>query len=277
VPDDLRFLRGADGVRLAVRAAGDPQAPPIVLVHGWSSSGSVWHEQLTDPDLTARHRLLAVDLRGHGESDVPADGYDKPAVWADDLAAVLAHAGRPAILVGWSYGGVVITDYLRERGCAGVEGLVLTGALTEVGRGRPGGGSGSAWHGIIRSVLSEDPEVAVPALTTLAGRMTVAPRSGAEVQHHVGDMLRVPPAVRKALFTRDIGSAEVLAAVSVPTLVMHGVADIVVDRSSSVYAIGKIPGAVERWFEDVGHMPFVERCAEFNAALLEFAGSIANH
>jgi pimeloyl-ACP methyl ester carboxylesterase len=277
VPDELRFLRGADGVRLAVRAAGDPQGSPIVLVHGWGSAGSVWHEQLTDPDLTARHRLIAVDLRGHGASDVPADGYDKSAVWADDLAAVLAHAGRPAILVGWSYGGVVIVDYLRERGSAGVAGIVLVGALTEVGHGRPGGGAGSAWHGVMRPALSEDPAEAAPALATLASRMTVAPRSGAEVQRHTGDMLMVPPAVRKALFTRQVGSAEVLAAVSVPTLVMHGVADRVVDRASAEYAVGKIPGAVERWFEDVGHMPFVERRAEFNAALLEFAGSVANH
>jgi non-heme chloroperoxidase len=277
VPDELRLLRGADGVRLAVRAAGDPQAPPIVLVHGWGSAGSVWHGQLTDPDLTVRHRLIAVDLRGHGESDVPADGYDRPSVWADDLAAVLAHAGRPAVLVGWSYGGLVITDYLRERGTAGIAGLVLVGALTEMGRGRPGGGSGSAWHDILRATLSDDPAAAVPALTTLAGRMTVAPRSGAELQRHVGDMLRVPPSVRKALFTRDIGSADVLASVSVPTLVLHGDADVVVDRSSSEYAVGKIPGAVERWFQDVGHMPFVERRAEFNAALLEFAGPIANH
>ncbi|MCA1655149.1 MAG: alpha/beta fold hydrolase, partial [Pseudonocardiaceae bacterium] len=149
---ELRYLRGADGVRLAIHAAGDPQAPPIVLVHGWASSAAQWREQLGDAELTARHRLIAVDLRGHGESDKPdpADGgYDKPATWADDLAAVLAYAGRPAVLVGWSYGGLVLTDYLRERGTAGIVGLVLVGALTELGRGRPGGASGPAWHDIM--------------------------------------------------------------------------------------------------------------------------------
>lgn len=273
----LRFVQGADGTRLAVREAGDPAAPPIVLVHGWASSGNAWVNQLTDPVLTARHRLLAVDLRGHGESDKPADGYADPAVWASDLDAVLADADAPAVLVGWSYGGLVVTDYLRERGSAGVAGLVLVGAITEIGRDRPGGGMGPVWDGILRSVLSDDVAVALPALTTLATEMTVEPRPGADVQESLGDMLRVPPAVRKALFKRDVGSAEVLARVSVPTLVVHGELDRDVRPAAGEYAAGKIPGASMRWFSGTGHMPFVERVAEFNETLLEFAGSVAAH
>jgi len=260
-----------------VRAVGDPQEPPIVFVHGWASSSQAWAGQLADLELAARHRLIAVDLRGHGASDVPASGYDRSATWADDIAAVLAYAGRPAVLVGWSYGGLVVTDYLRERGTAGVAGLVLVDALTEMGRDRPGGANGPAWDGILRAVLSEDPDEAVPALATLAKRMTATPRSGTDVQHHIGEMLAVPPAVRKALFRRDIGSSDVLAAVDVPTLVLHGTEDEVVAPSVAEYSAGKIPTAVLRWFSSVGHQPFTERREEFNAALLEFAGSIANH
>lgn len=273
----LAEVLGADGAWIAVRATGDPQGPPIVFVHGWASSGTEWAGQLTDPDLAAAHRLVAMDLRGHGASDAPADGYDRPGAWAGDLAAVLAYAGTPAVLVGWSYGGLVITDYLREHGSADVAGLVLAGALTEIGRDRPGGAIGKAWDGIMRPALSEDPGEAVPALTALAERMTVTPRPGADVQRHVGDMLRVPPRVRKALFRRDLGSADVLTAITVPTLVLHGTEDTVVSPSGAEYAAGKISGASLRWCQDVGHMPFVERRAEFNAALLEFAGSVANH
>lgn len=244
-----------------------------MFVHGWASSGRAWDGQLNDLELAARHRLIAVDLRGHGASDVPVSGYDRASTWADDIAAVLAYAGRPAVLVGWSYGGLVITDYLRERGTAGIAGLVLAGALTELGRDRPGGAIGSAWDGILRDVLSEDPDEAVPALATLAKRMTVTPRSGEDVQRQTGEMLSVPPAVRKALFRRDVGSADVLAAVDVPTLVAHGVEDTVVAPSSAEYSAGKIPGAVLRWFSSVGHLPFTERREEFNAALREFAES----
>lgn len=275
--DDLRFLRGAGGTRLAVRAAGDPQAPPVVFVHGWGSAAEAWSAQLGDLDLAAAHRLIAVDLRGHGQSETPAAGYGDPATWADDIAAVLAYAGRPAVVVGWSYGGLVLTDYLRERGTAGVAGLVLVGALTEIGKGRPGGATGSAWAGLMRSVLAEDPDEAIPAVTTFVDRMTAESRTGTEIQRGVSHILRVPPAVRKALFARDIGSADVLTSIDVPTLIAHGTADTVVAPSCAEYAAGKISGAVPRWFENVGHMPFTERRAEFNTALLEFTGSIANH
>lgn len=269
---------GAGGVRLAIRAAGDVGKPPVVLLHGWSASSAAWTAQLADPQLTARHRLVAVDLRGHGDSGAPdpaTGGYADPAVWAADLAAVLEHTG-PAVLVGWSYGGLVIADYLRERGTAGIAGILLTGAVTELGPGRPGGEVGPAWDGLMRPVLSDDPAVAVPALTTLAARMTATPAPGPVVQRRISDMLRVPPAVRGALFRRTVDNADVLVTVSVPTLVVHGERDEVISPRAGDYAAGKIPGARRRWFPDVGHMPFVERVDEFNAVLREFAGS-ASH
>lgn len=280
VPTAPRYLTGAGGVRLAVREAGDPAKPPIVLLHGWSSTGAAWEPQLADLELTRRHRLVAVDLRGHGESDKPdaaVGGYGDPAVWAGDLAAVLAYAGRPAVLVGWSYGGLVIVDYLRERGQEGVAGVMLVGAITEIGGDHPGGEVGPAWEGIMRPALSDDPAVAVPALTALAGRMTSAPAPGDLVQQRIGEMLRVPPAVRGALFRRTLGSADVLAAVSVPAMIVHGERDEVISPRAGEYAVGKIPGASRRWFSDVGHMPFVERVEEFNTVLRSFAGSTTSH
>lgn len=272
-------VAGAGGVRLAVRETGDPAAPPIVLLHGWCASGSAWAGQLADPCLAAHHRLVAVDLRGHGDSEVPdpaGGGYADPAVWAGDLAAVLDRTG-PAVLAGWSYGGLVITDYLRERGTDGVAGIVLVGAITEIGPGNPGGEVGPAWDGLMRPALSDDPAAAVPALTALAGRMTAPPAPDAVVQRLLADMLRVPPAVRGALFRRTLGSADVLTSASVPALVVHGERDEVISPRAAEYAAGKIPGARLRWFPDVGHMPFTERAQEFNAVLREFAGSAMRH
>ncbi|HEX2130521.1 MAG TPA: alpha/beta hydrolase [Actinophytocola sp.] len=273
----IRYLTGADGVRLAVREAGDPAAPPLVLVHGWAASSAAWTHQLTDPGLTAAHRILAPDLRGHGESDAPDGGYDDPAAWAGDLAAVLEHAGAPAVVVGWSYGGLVVTDYLRERGSTGLAGVVLVGAITEIGGGHPGGAVGPALGGVLREVLADAPDVAVPALASLAARMTREPATGAEVQRRLADTLRVSPRVRRALFRRTLTSADVLAAVDVPALVVHGDADEVIDPAAGEYAAGKIPGASRRWFPEVGHMPFAERVEEFNDVLRAFAGSVANH
>lgn len=273
----MRTLTGAGGVPLAVRESGHEGSPPVVLLHGWAASSAAWVHQLTDPGLTSAYRLIAPDLRGHGESGVPDTGYDDPAVWAADVAAVLDHAGAPAVVVGWSYGGLVLTDYLREHGTEGIAGIVLVGAVTEIGAGRPGGALGPALADVLREVLSEDPAVAVPALLSLAARMTAEPATGTEIQRRLADNLRVPPRVRRALFRRDLGSAEVLAAVDVPALVVHGDADEVVDPTAGEHAAGKIPGARGRWFPNVGHMPFAERVVEFNDVLRGFAGSVTNH
>jgi non-heme chloroperoxidase len=258
---------GAGGTRIALHATGS--GPPIVFVHGWARCATDWSAQFADPELTSRHRLVALDLRGHGDSEAPENGYDDPETWAEDLAAVLEFAGPPAVLVGSSYGGLVIADYLRVHGDRSVTGLVFAGALTEIGAGHPGGAVGELMGPGLRDYLSRDPAVANPALTTLTWGLTAEPADGETIQRRLGEFLRVPPTVRKALFKRSISSAEVLAAIRVPTLLVHGTLDRVVDPSAAEYAAGKIPGALLRWFHDVGHLPFVERAAEFNSALRE--------
>lgn len=262
---------GAAGVRLNLRVAGPADAPPIVLLHGWAQSARCWDTQFADELLTSRFRLIAADLRGHGESDVPVDGYDDPAVWAADLAAVLAYAGAPAVVVGWSYGGLVITDHVRVNGTAGIAGIVLTGAITEIGRGNPGGTVGPAMRTALPAALSADPAVAVPALTAFGTGMSATELPGPTAQALLGASLATPPSVRAALFARKIGSAEVLAGIDVPVLVTHGTADLVVDPAASEYAAGKIPGALTRWFEGVGHVPHVEAGGEFDTELARFA------
>jgi len=265
-------VTGADGVRLRVRVGGTVGAPPIVFVHGWAQSSRAWDLQFADAELHERFRLVAVDLRGHGGSGVPDRGYDDAHSWAGDLAAVLAFAGRPAVVVGWSYGGLVIADYLRVHGTAGLAGIVLAGAITEIGRGRAGGRVGRAMRDCLPDALSEDPAVAVPALTALNAAQPALDVPGPLAQSLLGACLTVLPKVRAALFAREVDSGDVLAAVDVPALVVHGTADTVVDPVASEYAAGKIPGAELRWFSTVGHLPFVEAVSEFNSVLSRFAG-----
>ena len=122
---------------------------------------------------------------------------------------------------------------------------------------------------VLPAALDEDPEVAVPALTSFVAGMS--PATGPDVQFGIGESLRVPPRVRAALFARDIGGDDVLAAVDVPVLVAHGTDDAVVDPTAADHAVGKIPGARLRWFPQAGHAPFAERAAEFSDMLGDFA------
>ncbi|NUT46209.1 MAG: alpha/beta fold hydrolase [Saccharothrix sp.] len=260
-------LLDAGGVRLSVRETGPRDAPAVVLVHGWAQSGDVWAPH---PSL----RSYAVDLRGHGTSTVADGGYRDSACWAADLKAVLTHVGRPAVLVGWSYGGLVIADYLRVYGTVGVDGLVFVGAITELGRDRPGGATGAVMRAALPDALSDDPEVAVPALTRF-WRAQASGLPGELVQRLLGTALRVPPRVRREMFRRDVGSAEVLAAVDKPTLVLHGAADEVVDPAAGDYAAALVPGARSRRYDGVGHAPFLERPERFADDLAGFVAEVS--
>jgi pimeloyl-ACP methyl ester carboxylesterase len=119
---ELRFARlGAR--RVAYAAAGD--GPPVVLVHGLGGAASNWSELA--PLLAARHRVLAVDLPGHGASDPPAAAHGLDS-YADAVAACLNREGTvPAALAGHSLGGAVGLS-LAVRSPELVSSLVLAAA-----------------------------------------------------------------------------------------------------------------------------------------------------
>ena len=108
-----------DGTRLHVEVFGPEGAPTIVLAHGWTLALRFWHEQIRD--LSARHRVVAFDQRGHGRSSTagPA-GFTQEAL-ADDLEAVLeatVPAGQRCVVVGHSMGGMSLVAWASRHEAA---------------------------------------------------------------------------------------------------------------------------------------------------------------
>jgi pimeloyl-ACP methyl ester carboxylesterase len=78
---------------------------PVLLIHGWACDSHDWSWQLDS--LIPRYRVIVPDLRGHGRSSVPADGY-APADYARDLAALIDAAGcGPCVAIGHSMGAII--------------------------------------------------------------------------------------------------------------------------------------------------------------------------
>ncbi len=77
--------------------------------------------------------------------------------------------------------------------------------------------------------------------------------------------------VRGELFRRDVDSADVLKAVDVPTLVVHGELDEVVSPAAAEYSAALIPGAELSWYPDTAHAPFLERPVQFTTDLKRVA------
>ena len=94
-----------DGRRFHVQQAGE--GPDVVLIHGVTGDLSIWFLCKAMTELARDHRVTAYDLRGHGYSDVPPDGYTS-ADHAADLLALMDRVGASrATLVGHSFGGVI--------------------------------------------------------------------------------------------------------------------------------------------------------------------------
>ena len=124
---------GGGGTRLHLVEAGDPSGPSILFLHGCSQSWLTWDRQMRS-ELASRYRLIAMDLRGHGSSERPRDGYHDSRLWAADVDAAIRELelDRP-ILCGWSYGPLVILDYIRHYGEERIGGIHLVGAVTKLG------------------------------------------------------------------------------------------------------------------------------------------------
>lgn len=122
-----------NGIRLAYLRWPRPSresCPPVVLLHGGLQSSSGMRHLAEQLALSGE--VVAPDLRGRGESDKPADGYD-PATMAADVAALIERLGleRP-VLVGRLHGGLV-AYYVAARHPEATRGVVLGDANPEIG------------------------------------------------------------------------------------------------------------------------------------------------
>jgi pimeloyl-ACP methyl ester carboxylesterase len=109
---------------------GEPSPAPVVLLHGGGANAH-WWDHLARP-LAARHHVVALDFRGHGDSDWPDETY--VGAFCDDLDALLAHLGaaRP-VLVGHSMGAQIALD--RAARDPSLRGLVLVDPAWNAPRG----------------------------------------------------------------------------------------------------------------------------------------------
>jgi len=97
-----RFVE-ANGIRIHVAEAGQPDAPTLLLLHGWPQHWYMWRRVMTA--LAGEYRLLAPDLRGFGWTEAPGHGYDGETFAADQVALLDALGLERAHVVGHDWGG----------------------------------------------------------------------------------------------------------------------------------------------------------------------------
>ena len=112
VEDIEHGLARVNGVKLHYVTAGD--GPPLVLLHGWPQTWYEWRDVI--PDLATDYTVVAPDLRGMGDSEVPPSGYDKDTV-ATDVRELVGHLGfgdDRIVLVGHDWGMATAYAYAAQ-------------------------------------------------------------------------------------------------------------------------------------------------------------------
>jgi pimeloyl-ACP methyl ester carboxylesterase len=102
VPGVQHSFVEAGGLRMHVAEAGEGE--PLVLVHGWPQHWYVWRHVI--PPLAESYRVICPDLRGHGWTDAPSDGYEKETLAGDVLNLIDALGLEKVRLVGHDWGGM---------------------------------------------------------------------------------------------------------------------------------------------------------------------------
>jgi pimeloyl-ACP methyl ester carboxylesterase len=233
-------IKTRDGIGLFVKDTGG-SGRAIVMTHAWPLNADIWDYQAARLS-SAGFRVVTYDRRGFGRSDQPAGGYDFD-TFADDLADVIQQTGvRDATLVGYSMGGGEVVRYFSRHNGRNVAKAGLVGAAAHYllkTANNPIGIDGTVFEGIKQGVRGD-------RRTYLAGLLSDVfldakrPATNAVTQEMVYSTLGMAMQAGVAATTTCVDAfaktdfRSELAAVKVPTLVLHGTADIPVP-----FALGK--------------------------------------
>lgn len=257
-----------DGVTLAVQESGNPAGPPVVFVHGLLGSHLSWDAQVSSP-LLQRYRLITYDLRGHGLSDKPtaADAYTDGRRWAEDLAAVIAASGaRAPVLVGWSLGAAVATNYLAAYGDGRIAGAVYVGGVIELAPGLI-----VAHPEVYRDLVSPDLKTHLDAERAFLALCFQTPPDPATFQRLLANAALAASQMQAAVPSMTIAAQAGLGGMRKPLLLIYGARDALVRAGPSLDRATQLnPRLHSTVYADSGHAPFVEEAERFNRDLAAF-------
>ena len=243
--------RNGEKIHFEVYGSG----PAILLTHGYSSTARMWDGQIAA--LSRDHTLILWDMRGHGESDSPAD----PARYSEeetvaDMAAILdtAHVDR-AVIGGLSLGGYMSLAFHRahpER----VRGLLIV----DTGPGFKNDEARKGWNDTAMKTAERFERDGLAPLQRAS-----AERSGAK--HRSADGLVL--AARGMFTQRDARVIESLPGIQIPALIVVGANDTPFLKAAD-YMATKISGASKAAIPDAGHAANIDQPEFFNKAVAEF-------
>ncbi len=266
-PTKTAIVTTPDGVRISAQEWGNPQGPEILFIHGFSQSHLSWNRQVRS-ELARDFRMVTYDIRGHGVSDKPMtpEYYKEGKRWADEVQAVIDQMGlRKPVLVGWSYGGRIVNDYLLTHGTGRIAGIDFVAATSKADPSLFGPGLR-----FLKPMSEADLAANIDATKQFLKACFAKQPSAEDYDTMLAFNMMVPPVVRGHMGGRPVPYEAMLRSLNVPFLVTHGTEDQLVLIGMGRLTASMVPGAKLSVYEGVEHAPFWEDAPRFNRELAEF-------
>ncbi len=252
-------------LRLNAEISGPVDGPPVVFLHGLGTSLHIWDQVV--PHLP-KNRLMRLDMRGHGLSDVPDGPYSMGALIHDVERMMAAHAMKEAVIVGLSIGGLIAQGLATKR-LDLVRGMVLSNTAARIG-------TASQWRDRIETVRQGG----------------LAAIEDATMERWFGRKWRDLPEMptfremfRATAAEGWMGGAAAIAgtdfytptaALTLPTLVIAGANDAATPPDLVRETADLIRGSRYHLIRGAGHVPTAEKPVEYATVLRDFLESIGH-
>ncbi len=252
-------------LRLNAEISGPANAPPLILIHALGTNLHLWDGLM--PHLS-RHRVLRMDLRGHGTSDAPAPPYGMGAL-VHDVEELIDHFGlKGAVVVGVSLGGLIAQGLAIKR-LDLVRGLVLSNTAAKIG-------GPSLWHQRIA-------EVAQAGLDAYANgameRLFGSKWQDAPAMPQARQMLLTTPPQGWIGAAHAIAGADFftpLSGLHLPALMIAGTRDGTTPPDLVKETADILPNCEFCLMRGLGHFPMLEDPAAFAQVLLPFLARVGH-
>lgn len=263
------YIDSADGVKIAVYDYNPCGNKTVFLVHGWPLSHKIFEYQI-GPMVECGYRVVAIDLRGFGQSDAPACGYGFDQM-ADDIYKVVTCMKLSCFtLVGFSMGGAIALRYMRRHCGHGVKKLILLSAAAPSWtqrQGFPYGLSVDYVNQLICQASTDRPQLAYDFSHK---QLFASPHSEA-VKNWFEDIALSASGigtVKSAYALRDEDGRADLNCVKVPTVIIHGEKDQVVSNELAMIQHRYIRNSKMYQLENSGHGIMYDELERFNQIFL---------
>ena len=255
-------VRVGTGVRLHFVEQGDPQGPPVILLHGYSDSWVSYTRVL--PLIDKKYHVYVPDLRGHGESERPASGYTFPDFAGDIIAFMDAKDIKKATIVGHSMGSFV-AQHVATTAPERVEKLVLIGSAPAVRNGEV-----SQLQIEVNALTDPVPSKFV---TEFQRSVVTRPVPDEFMNSVIEESLKLPARVWRDTMAGMLAknSTVALSNIKAPTLIIWGDRETVFPKRADQEVLRKaIPKAELKVYKGTGHCPNWEEPGRFVKDLQEF-------